>query len=131
MRDVPSGNDLLQLAREILIGALLPSLPAEKRLDARIVAAAMAIAEREGRAGERPLAVFAGQLASFYGLSAEAAGAESEAALWRRFAGDLREGAFRGAPSRERAARSLLWRLTLWKLSEGNPKFLADNGFKA
>jgi len=52
-----------------------------------------------------------------------------EAALLSRFAADLREGAFERCEMRGRAARAILWRLTMMKLREGNPQFLADNGF--
>jgi hypothetical protein len=47
----------------------------------------------------------------------------------RRFAADLRNGAFETSPSRAAAARAILWRLTVEKLREGNPHFLAANGF--
>jgi hypothetical protein len=51
--------------------------------------------------------------------------------LLRHFAADLRNGAFETSPSREKAARAILWRLTIGKLREGNPQFLAANGFTA
>jgi hypothetical protein len=50
--------------------------------------------------------------------------------LLRRFAADLRNGAFETSPSRASVARAILWRLTICKLREGNPHFLAANGFK-
>jgi hypothetical protein len=49
--------------------------------------------------------------------------------LLRRFAADLRAGAFDRCASRVRIARAILWRLTILKLREGNPGFLAANGF--
>jgi len=49
--------------------------------------------------------------------------------LLRRLAGDLRKGAFERCNMRGRAARAILWRLTILKLREGNPQFLAENGF--
>jgi hypothetical protein len=48
--------------------------------------------------------------------------------LLRRFALDLRNGAFETYPSQERAARAILWRLTIARLREANPQFLAANG---
>jgi len=48
--------------------------------------------------------------------------------LLHRFAADLRNGAFETSPSRAAAARAILWRLTIEKLREGNPHFLAANG---
>jgi hypothetical protein len=50
--------------------------------------------------------------------------------LLTRFAADLRKGAFETSPSREKAARAILWRLTIGKLREANPHFLAANGFR-
>ena len=52
-----------------------------------------------------------------------------DAALLCRLAADLRVGAFEGCEMRARAARAILWRLTMMKLREGNPAFLAANGF--
>ncbi|MGH8735124.1 MAG: hypothetical protein ACREVB_15680, partial [Burkholderiales bacterium] len=49
--------------------------------------------------------------------------------LLRRLAADLRIGAFEQCASRGNAARAILWRLTMLKLREGNPGFLAANGF--
>jgi hypothetical protein len=49
--------------------------------------------------------------------------------LLNRLAADLRNGAFETSPSRAAAARAILWRLTITKLREGNPHFLAANGF--
>ena len=48
--------------------------------------------------------------------------------LLRRFAADLRNGAFERSGPRQQAARAILWALTIAKLREGNPQFLAANG---
>ena len=45
--DEPPGERLLESARELLLGELLPALPAERRYAARMAAAAMGIAARE------------------------------------------------------------------------------------
>jgi hypothetical protein len=47
MRDLPEAPALLALARDVLVNDLLPLLPPERRLDARLVANCLAIAERE------------------------------------------------------------------------------------
>ena len=52
MRDLPTGPALLALARDVLLHDLMPLLPQEAHLDARLVANSMAIAEREAMAGE-------------------------------------------------------------------------------
>jgi hypothetical protein len=50
--------------------------------------------------------------------------------LLARLAADLRNGGFETSPSREIAARAILWRLVVGKLRESNPQFLAANGYK-
>ena len=57
MRDLPSGTALLALGRELLLDELLPLLPPERQRELRLVATAMAIAERETVAGERRRAI--------------------------------------------------------------------------
>ena len=51
MHDLPEGPALLALARDVLLNDLLPLLPLEHRLDARLIANCLAIAEREAAAG--------------------------------------------------------------------------------
>jgi len=50
--------------------------------------------------------------------------------LLRRFAVDLRNGAFESWPSQECAARVILWRMTIARLREANPHFLATHGIE-
>jgi aminoglycoside phosphotransferase (APT) family kinase protein len=118
--DLPLSRDLLALARELLLDELLPLLPPERERDAHLIATVMAVAARE-KAEEGWQAEIAAVLDEFYG------GAGSLA----RFAADLRNGAFETSASRETSARAILWRLTIGKLGEGNPYFLAANGIKA
>src|SRR5258708_26400411 len=113
MRDLPESRDLLALARELLLDELLPLLPPERQRDAHLIATSMAIAAREA-AGEGWQQRIAGLLNEFYGENGSLA----------RFAADLRNGAFETSPSRETAARAILWRLTIAKLREGDPHFL-------
>jgi hypothetical protein len=51
MLERPDGADLLATAREVVLRELLPALPPEKSLAARMVAAAMGLALREHTAG--------------------------------------------------------------------------------
>jgi hypothetical protein len=120
MRDLPSGAALLALARDVLMGELIALLPEECRPDALLVAKCIAIAAREaeapaeeGRAILREIELLCGQ-----GVDA-----------LRRFAYDLRIGAFESSEPHDRAARAVLWRLTVAKLRQSNPEFLAANGF--
>jgi hypothetical protein len=147
MRDLPTGPALLALARDVLLRDLLPLLPREAHLDARLVANSMAIAEREAAAGEGAARELLRGLESFYGDAtlthpAQRAGStlsriagegaerseagEGERDLLTRFAHDLRIGAFVGSDSE---ARNILWQLTITKLRQANPRFLAANGF--
>jgi aminoglycoside phosphotransferase (APT) family kinase protein len=153
MCDLPSGPELLGLARAVLLDELLPLLPAERRFDALLVGNCLAIAEREGAAGNGPAVASAGDLEMLYGSDgvppSSAAGRsrlhhrgastapESEGllagtaethALWRRFARDLRIGAFESLQWNDSQARAILWRLTIAKLRLANPKFVDANG---
>ncbi len=164
LRDRPSGIGLVALGRELLLDELLPLLPPERHRELRLVATAMAMAEREAIAGEAPAEEIGVCLRRFYaeaptptlplpppqagegrvGVERGRAGAvhrwSSPAetgegwaaelnALLHRFAADLRVGSFASCDARARAARAVLWRLTILKLREGNPSFLAENGF--
>jgi Domain of unknown function (DUF6285) len=142
MRDLPSGTALLALARTVLIEELMPLLPPEHRFDALLVGNCLAIAEREAIAGADGPEAGVDELAALYrvdgglpgGAKARCVGAERRPAadetarLWRRFAGDLRTGAFENSECDDRLARAILWRLTLGKLRLANPKFLSANG---
>ena len=125
MRDFPSGAGLLALGRDLLLDELLPLLPPQRHRELRLVATAMAIAEREAAAGDAPTDEALAALRRFY----RAGACDPLPVLLRRFAGDLRGGAFEQCESRAAAARAILWRLTILKLREGNPDFLAANGF--
>jgi hypothetical protein len=145
IRDLPSGAGLLALGRELLLREILPLLPPERHRALRLVATAMAIAEREDEAGEAPAREIAALLGELYGGAGDGARASrppdgqdprgpvdaraSGGAVMHRFAADLRTGAFERCESRGRTARAILWRLTILKLREGNPGFLAENGF--
>ena len=123
MRDLPTGSTLLALARDVLLGDLMPLLPEEARLDARLVANSMAIAEREAVLGTGPANQLLRELETMYGE------AEGEPEVLSRFARDLRAGVFESSAPHDRAVRAILWRLTIFKLRQANPRFLAANSF--
>ena len=127
MRDLPTGSTLLALARGVLLGDLMPLLPEEARLDARLVANSMAIAEREAEAADGLRKAIARELEKLYRWTGE--GEEPENLL-RCFARDLRVDRFKGSEPQERKAREILWQLTISKLRQANPRFLAANGFR-
>lgn len=124
-RDLPSGLRLLARARAVLSEELAPLLPPDRQDEARCLAAVLDLAEREAAAGNKPFAALLAELARFYESPAQ----DDPAALLRRFAGDLRRGAFAASPAHEEAARNLMWRFTIARLRIENPQFLAANGF--
>jgi hypothetical protein len=121
--DLPCGPALLALARDVLINDLLPLLPRDRQLDARLVANSMAIAEREAAA---PACVesIAAEMRALFG-----ADPGDSAVLLRRLARELRIGGLDNSPERAAQARAMLWRLTISRLRLANPRFLAANGF--
>jgi hypothetical protein len=155
MRDLPDGPALLAFARDVLLDDLLPLLPPERRLDARLVANCMAIAAREAAADPQGQGEIGAALATFYSASTkdavpsptlprerrreEPASALPDRAalepafpadheLSRRFARDLRIGAFENSEPRSAAVRAILWRMTIERLRLANPRFLVANG---
>jgi Domain of unknown function (DUF6285) len=120
MPDLPTGQSLLALARDVLLNDLMPLLPEEARLDARLVANSMAIAEREAAAGEEPAQEIIRELEKLYG--------DREQELLRRFAHDIRAGHFEKSELNEGYVREILWQLTIAKLRSANPRFLNANG---
>ena len=149
MHDLLSIPALLALAREMLVNELAPLLPGEHHADAALLADAIAIAGRGAEAADEPMRAILHELEEFYrnslthpalragsplsrtpGEGAERSEAgEGETALWRRFARDLRNGAFEASQRRDRGARAILWRMTIAGLRRSNPNFLAANGF--
>ena len=121
---MPTGPALLALARYALLRDLLPLLPQEAHLEARLVANSMATAGREAVAGDEPAQEILRELEKLYG---EAASGN----LWllARLARDLRSGVLESSEPREHHAREILWRLTIAKLRSANPRFLNANGF--
>jgi aminoglycoside phosphotransferase (APT) family kinase protein len=140
MGDLPSGLELIELGRRLLLDELLSLLPPERQRELRLVATAIAITQREAIAGDGPTQDILCRLAEFYGLaesgprpsrphqSGRDARGPADGPL-HRFAADLRNGAFETSGPRERTARAILWRMTVARLRAGNPDFLAANGF--
>jgi hypothetical protein len=124
VRDLPTGPALLALARDVLLNELMPLLPPTAHLEARLVANSMAIAAREAVSGAAPEQGILHELEELCGE-----GGEGEQGLLRRFARDLRAGAFDEGEPRERRACEILWHLTIARLRDANPRFLNANGF--
>jgi aminoglycoside phosphotransferase (APT) family kinase protein len=132
MYDLPDGPALLALARDVLLNDLMPLLPSERRLEALLVANCMAVAEREANT-DVPECALLRELAMLHhpeDPSSPVSGTVGEGSeILRRFACELRNGAFENSPSRDTRARAILWRMTIARLRLANPKFLAANGF--
>jgi Domain of unknown function (DUF6285) len=122
VRDLPTGPALLALARDVLLHELMPLLPQEGHLAARLVANSMAIAEREAVAGEEPAQEILRELEKLYGDG-------EQGLLLRRLAQDIRAGDFEESELSERHVREILWLHTITKLRSANPRFLNANGF--
>jgi len=123
MRDRPDGASLLDFARTALLRDLAPLLPAERQHEATLIARAMAIAAREAAAGAAPLVACHAALAELYG--------EGDLdTLLRRLAAAIRAGAYDAPDETREPVRRLLWAITLQKLSESNPEYLAASGVR-
>ena len=122
IRDRPTGLELLELGREVLLDQVQPLLPDARHRELHLLTTAIAIARREAQAANSPYEDIHARLAAFY---------ESPPAkmLFSRFAADLRNGAFETSGPRESDARAILWAMTIARLRESNPQFLAANGF--
>ena len=120
MLERPDAAGLLDTARDLLLRELLPHLPEARRFEARMVANAMAIAQRGMAADETP--VLAGLRAL---LGMPDAGPE---ALLRRLAAEIRAGARDpGRPGRADAAAALV-ALTRLRCAVSNPRALGGGG---
>jgi hypothetical protein len=93
MLERPEAADLLATAREVVLTELLPALPAEKALPARMVAAAIALALRERAADpaalpQRDLAALSREIRA--GLHDPASATHAEVAAFLRAYARLR-----------------------------------------
>ncbi len=128
MRDEPDALGLLAVARETLLGELMPLLPAERRYDALMIASALAAAAREIEAGAAPLRAELDGLAGLLGLDPAALTPADLPELNARLAAAIRAGAY-DEPGPARAALAAHLRaVTVGKLRETNPKYLAAEG---
>ena len=130
MQDRPSAAELLRIARETLVGELLPLLPEERKLDVLIIANVMAIAAREAAFGDAPLRA---ELARLAALNDEAPPPDEPLSatverLSRRLAADIRRGAFEDDAAKLAEVKAHLLETTLQKLRENNPRYLEAEG---
>jgi uncharacterized protein DUF6285 len=106
MKVEPGGEDLLRVARDTLLGKLLPQLPPESHYTARMVANAMAIAGRE--------------------LAQESKHVSADADT-ARLAAEIRAGRYDAPESRAQLIERLR-EITRARLAVSNPRMLAPTG---
>ena len=134
MREQPSGEHLLETARNLLREELLPALPEQRRHAALMIANAMAIAMRQlknGEAAEREEAAALERILSIrHNHDVEAVHALARDRLLdlnRRLCQAIREGRADAGPLRD-AVREHLLRVARLRVAESNPKYLAPTG---
>jgi len=122
MRDLPTGPELAMLADEW--AAKIDAVPPEDRaLVVAMIERCRAIAAREAAAGEAALAPMRRALTELYG-------AEENTRHLARLAADIRAGKFDAPGPARQQVHALLHALTLQKLREANPRFLAAHGIE-
>jgi len=126
-KEQPDALELLAVARETLLDAVLPELRGAARYQALMIANAMAIAQREIAGGGDAGASERQMLDTLYGDAEPRVDAEDDAArlarLTRRLARDLRNGELDGGP--QLGVRRLLRERLEARLAVSNPKRLA------
>jgi hypothetical protein len=118
MRELPSGPDLLAIAREVLLAELLPHLPEDKVLAARMMANAMGIAAREAAQDPGWIADARARMAVLTGDAADPL---------RAFAAAIRAGTFDPGTPRHAEAAALLGEITRARVAVSAPRAL-DRG---
>jgi hypothetical protein len=118
MRELPSGPALLAIAREVLLAELLPHLPEDKVLAARMVANAMGIAAREAAQDAGWIAEARARMSALTGDAADPL---------RAFAAAIRAGAFDPGAPRHAEAAALLRDITRARCAVSAPRAL-DGG---
>ncbi len=120
MREQPRGDALLACARQVLREQVLPTLPADRKHALLMAMNAMAIAERQLRAGDAPEA---GELDALRGLLDD--DGLTLATGNRRLGRLLRDGAADPGAPRRAALLAHLREVGRQRLAESNPKVLA------
>ena len=122
MQDAPDLPELLRVARATLAERVLPRVPAESARDVRMVASALAIAQRELSLQDGSRAAERARLAELFPAREGAALAD----LTRALAVEARHWPFGSQPQRELLIAAHLRACTIDKLRQNNPKALDD-----
>ena len=124
MRNEPGAAALLGLARRVLLKELAPLLPAARRYDLLMVAAAMAIAVRELEGAGAAPALERERLLAFFDAAQGAAETEATGDIVARLNRRLAEAIRRGEHDGDASLHRLLTDVIEAYLLESNPKIL-------
>lgn len=131
MRNRPTGDELLAIARQTIKEELLPHLPKDKVYDALMIMNAMGIAARQIEYGESPQVVELGALddllgEEFQGLTLEGQLQEANQVLAER----IRKGEFDPGSDAFEQLFPTLWQNALQTVRESAPKYLDPLGLQ-
>jgi Domain of unknown function (DUF6285) len=132
MHNRPDASQLILLARSELMSKLLPHLPEELRYEARMIASAMAIADREWHETDRLHAALPALLAralhpTARGLgSAMAETVEPDTGALLRLVMQIRAGEYNQQGTAQAALLTFLREFTRARLAVSNPKILGS-----
>ena len=134
MRERPMGEELLAIARNVLLEKLMPLLPDDRRYDTLMIANAMGIAARQLAQGNDFSRYECHELEVILGTTETKAATKEEKGnpeeLYRALCMRIRNGEFDpGTPGYE-AAHEFLHRITAQRLRESSPKILEAAGLK-
>ncbi len=123
MRTLPDAADLLSIAEKTLRDQVTAGVSAGQRYNVAMVAAAMRLARCEIKGGP---SAWSGELSSLRSLYGERNGDDTEALLRlnRRFAQDLRSGAFEIDGGLPEPVINLLVEEVMARLQEDNPGYV-------
>lgn len=116
MSDKPDGADLLQIARAEFVRDVLPSLPADLKYKALMIANAMAIAQRQFHDSNELSAIETRQVSALLD--------DAPDNLLSVFCQKIRKGAFDPGTDDHGQFFDVLVSITLSRLAETNPRFL-------
>lgn len=123
MRNRPNAVELIDIAEKTLTGEVAADLSQRQRYNVALITSAMGIARRELESGSTAHPGELAELEALYGRTPHEDPADALDRLNRRFAADLRAGAFDAKSKNSKAALSLLRADVLARLAEDNPRY--------
>ena len=127
MRELPEGNDLLSIARKVLLNDLMPLLPVERRYDMLMVANAMGIAMRQMSMGNEIAKQNRQVLEGLISNEGVTDDHDYTMAYWA-LCTKIREGDFDPGTADRTALLDFLHDLAIQRLRESAPKLLETVG---